>query len=81
MAGVGVPTIITPVDDVDTNGFRMKQASDTGNYIHTDLVYSALMNAADIRIALLLSAAIYTAVFALLYKWITGKGARIFEEL
>ena len=42
---------------------------------------AALMNAADIRIALLLSAAIYTAAFALLYKWITGKGARIFEEL
>ena len=46
MAGVGVPTIVTPVDDVDTNGFRMKQASDTGSYIHTDQVYSALMNAA-----------------------------------
>ncbi len=46
MAGVGQPTIVTPVDDVDTNGYRMKSAADTNAYIHTDQVYAALMNAA-----------------------------------
>ena len=46
MAGVGQPTIIAPVDDVNSNGYRMKSPGDTGTYIHTDQVYSALMNAA-----------------------------------
>ena len=46
MAGVGQPTIITPVDDVQSNGYRMTSAAATGDYIHTDQVYSALMNAA-----------------------------------
>ena len=46
MAGVGQPTIISPVDDVQSNGYRMTSAGATGDYIHTDQVYSALMNAA-----------------------------------
>ena len=46
MAGIGQPQIVTPVDDVSTNGFRMENAEATADYIHTDQVYSALMNAA-----------------------------------
>jgi hypothetical protein len=46
MAGIGQPQIVTPVDDVDSNGYRMANAAATGDYIHTDQVYSALMNAA-----------------------------------
>ena len=46
MAGVGQPSIIDPVDDVASNGYRMNSAGDTGDYIHTDQVYAALMNAA-----------------------------------
>ena len=45
--GVGNPTIIDAVDDVDSNNKRMKAVGDTAAYIHTDQVYSALMNAAE----------------------------------
>ena len=45
--GVGNPTIIDAVDDVDSNNKRMKSVGDTAAYIHTDQVYSALMNAAE----------------------------------
>ena len=46
MAGVGLPTIGKPVDDVKSNNFRIESVEGTGTYIHTDQVYSALMSAA-----------------------------------
>ena len=48
MPGIGQPQIVTPVDDVKTNGYRMESAGDTSAYIHTDQVYAALMNAANV---------------------------------
>ena len=43
---VGQPQLIEPVDDVDNHGYRIHNASESNNYVHTDQVYSALMKAA-----------------------------------
>ncbi|MBP5641136.1 MAG: hypothetical protein J6X55_16765 [Victivallales bacterium] len=43
MAGVGRPISLDPVDDVATNGLRMNAPAQTGVFIHTDMVYVALM--------------------------------------
>ena len=40
---VGLPPVKTPVDDLATANVRIKQSSDTANFIHTDAVYVALM--------------------------------------
>ena len=43
---LGQPSIVPTVDDVQNNGYRMTSTTATDAYIHTDQVYSALMNAA-----------------------------------
>ncbi|MBR4675742.1 MAG: hypothetical protein IKP00_14875 [Victivallales bacterium] len=43
MAGVGRPIVVANVDDVNTNNLRLNSPTATGTYVHTDMVYVALM--------------------------------------
>lgn len=42
----GIPNVIEAVDDISNAGFRIPQGNNAETYIHTDMVYSALINAA-----------------------------------
>jgi len=41
---IGKPDIVSNVDDVDSQGYRLKTQNDVDKYIHTDMVYVALMS-------------------------------------